>query len=531
MIVFTHKSVATSSNTHDDVKRFYDESDDVLAQEMDQWKEIQVINLGQSSNPVKSMVLTKDNEELWVSCGNQIIVMNTDTLSIIKEIPVYSSQRAHVRKMVACDDRVWSIDRRSTKILQWDVQTHHLTHVFDLEVENPVMKSVCKPFCETEGVDIGEEDAKRQGDTVPRMWRNRAETNRPPPPYPGDENTAAKTLVDRALGGDTRLSRSGALKSRSSSPLPVNPAGVPSIVVDKPAKMDPEESPPMGLNAEGDSEPGSSSAETGSQPEVTEATDTQAKNVYPADEESLPKEIPREDDANITLGSSVDSGCFSESSMKSVDLKALNEALVIPSDTKTIPEEENKDSENNNEKEAAFEVVNRTEIVVEAAKERRESKASLSIEAASMSSLTANPKSISRGPSLMRSRKRKSLRNDGAQASSRREASRPRLHVMTGSVNKVMTVLHTGGTLWVGRGKGDVIVINVDAASNTYFYGEVIAQLKCDNFLHFASGQVDEIIQSGNNKVSKDTLIHVSLIGQMVAPLADCSLTGEFLFL
>lgn len=60
------------------------------------WNDIQVINLGQSGSPVNCMVLTNKSAELWVSCDNKIIILDTFNLMIIKEIQVYSSRRAKV---------------------------------------------------------------------------------------------------------------------------------------------------------------------------------------------------------------------------------------------------------------------------------------------------------------------------------------------------------------------------------------------------------------------------------------------------
>jgi len=161
-----------------------------------------------------------------------------------------------------------------------------------------------------------------------------------------------------------------------------------------------------------------------------------------------------------------------------------------------------KDDDNNND-DTSFEFVDRSKVVVAAAKERTKSVTRRNVEAVSMKSLKVNPKSISRGPSLMKSRKRKSLRyQNQTQAQPSNDATRPRLYVMAGSINKVMAILYVGGTLWVGRGGGDLLVINVDPDANDYLYGEIIAQMKCDCYLqYFQEGEVDRLIKAGNNKV------------------------------
>jgi len=102
------------------------------------WSIFQVVNLGQHGMPAKSMVLVRDNKELWVGCGNKIVIVDTNTLVLLDEIAVYQTPRTHVRIMVTDGSRVWSADRRSTKILQWAVNSRQLTNIFDCDSDSPV---------------------------------------------------------------------------------------------------------------------------------------------------------------------------------------------------------------------------------------------------------------------------------------------------------------------------------------------------------------------------------------------------------
>ena len=102
------------------------------------WSIFQVVNLGQHGIPAKSMVLVRDNKELWVGCGNKIVIVDTSTLVLLDEIAVYQTPRTHVRIMVTDGSRVWSADRRSPKILQWDVSSRQLTNIFDCDSDSPV---------------------------------------------------------------------------------------------------------------------------------------------------------------------------------------------------------------------------------------------------------------------------------------------------------------------------------------------------------------------------------------------------------
>lgn len=435
------------------------------------WNDIQVINLGQSGSPVNCMVLTNDDTELWVSCDNKIIILDTCSLMIIKEIQVYSSRRAKVRKMVACEDRVWSIDRRSTKILQWDVHSHQLTHVFDLEVEHPVMKLVCLPFSKTEGVDIGEEDAKRQGDTLPKRGKERAET--------GERMPGAV-----AVSSGDKLYRSGALKFRNSS-------GV-SGPEESQTTHSTTESVQIERTSDNKDNTSLSQASTG-------------EGIVPSSFDSGFTEPSLRTDSLLSQSKKMNSEDNTETDITDTQAKPTEAATSVTNEQSIPNDEKSRTLDNNNEN--SFEFVDRSKVVVEAAKERKQSVVKRKVEAVSMASLKANPKSITRGPSMMRSRKRKSLRNvNSTENKPSNDATRPRLHVVTGSVNKVMTILYVGGTLWVGRGRGDLVVVNVDPEANDYFYGEVIADLKCDSYLQFYSeGHVHEVIKSGSNKVSAKT--------------------------
>ena len=59
------------------------------------------------------------------------------------------------------------------------------------------------------------------------------------------------------------------------------------------------------------------------------------------------------------------------------------------------------------------------------------------------------------------------------------------------------------GTLWVGRSRGDTLIVNVTPQTSEHacVYGQILAQLDADNVLGYANGRVDDIISTGANKV------------------------------
>ncbi|XP_048583428.1 leucine-rich repeat serine/threonine-protein kinase 1 isoform X2 [Nematostella vectensis] len=627
LVVFTHISASTACQLHSDVTLSYtDVSDDVIKKEMSEWRDIQVINLGQNRNPVKCMVLVNDSRELWASCGNKILIVSTQTLAVIEEITVYSSLRAHIRKMVVSGDKVWSIDRRSTKILEWDVKSYQLSRVFDVDLEHPIGKIVCKPFENSLDQDIGEEEAAIP--TIPRMRRPEHVSVNPPSYGEATQTVDASTspgtkvLVDRALGGG-RVSRSGALKRRSACgpyrPDPQEdrgdlrieghtdsdriektynakiliPGGSDETDAERNEKSN-SDGDLMGTSRENDDtdtkrtdaergEKGNSdgdlmgtSVDSGFAAEdlgacLTKQDDEDQDRIGSVEEGASiadetesnkeTKEKHREDEVGVSNkestqsgegdGQSAGNGCviadLAEENVASGDInwtveKSLktnninsndeefgsNGANIESADSrkdKRVPGEESlelRSDKNANDPKAntaeteeengnsEFELVDRERLIVEHARLRSEAKrAAIEAGDASMASLKAKPRTTQRGPSLMRSWKRSKRqpmtsldRGSRDQIDSpKKRGQRPRLQVRMGSMNKVMTVQMVGGVLWVGRGRGDILVINVDPDAKECEYGEVLAQLEIDNNMDYSNGQMDEIIITGNDKV------------------------------
>lgn len=161
--------------------------------------------------------------------------------------------------------------------------------------------------------------------------------------------------------------------------------------------------------------------------------------------------------------------------------------------------------------EANFELVDREETrqaFIEGTRKTVPSTSANTQQCPSMDTLQIRFTSSARAPSLMSSQKRKSQRRQTAEDDSKSPptttkpwAGRPRLRVLAGSINRVTSLLLVNGTLWVGRGVGDVLTVNVNPANNDLPLGYVFAQLESDNQLGYENGQVDEIVNSGSNKV------------------------------
>ena len=95
---------------------------------------LQVINLANEGRPAKNMVFTKNNKELWVASGNSIAIIDVPNLQLVEQIKVFTLPRHMVTQLVTDGERVWSTDRKSSIVYQWDVATRKKQFKFDCDV-------------------------------------------------------------------------------------------------------------------------------------------------------------------------------------------------------------------------------------------------------------------------------------------------------------------------------------------------------------------------------------------------------------
>ena len=440
------------SRTHADVTRVPPEDDDeALTAESCEWSDTQVVNLGQKGMPATSLVLVNGaGRELWVGCGNNIVVLASSTLAVVDEICVFESQRAHVRIMVSDGEHVWSADRRSSQLLQWNVQTRQLTHIFNCDVSDAVGKIICQTMKKDSSENSGADS-----DDYTEVTSTK-----------DDEEPAQETRdVEEATGSLENLSQGIHVPDYASD----HEHDVTGSLANE--------------NAEGDSPDEESRTPPVTIPRKGTGLNKRAKS------------LGEQPVGTYAAGESADSGILASGSFDPRGPPVIEE----PQEAAHVQELPNP---------SGYELVDREEAraayiqaklnapnVPEAAKR-----------CASMKSLGNHLKSMSRGPSLMGSRKRKSQRQ--APANSRSSPTkpwtgRPRLRVKMGCANRVTALLLVEGTLWVGRGAGDILTVNVDdeRQCSACPYGRVMARLHSDNFVDYTNGQVDDIVHSGGNKV------------------------------
>lgn len=501
------------------------------------------------------MVLVRENKELWVGCGNKIVIVDTKTLRVLDEIAVYQTQRTHVRIMVTDGARVWNADRKSTKILQWEVSTRQLTHIFDCDVDSAVGKVLCSEAMEPRRKER-QESLNRVRDTpisdplesfdqpsyTEAMFKeamNREANedvkteslrkyysfprNTPSPGFgiseDEDSDISAKSVSPpvsipgsqaRFLRGkasqETLPSRGRSLSAKTESSASLD-SGISSLRITSITRSDTERTV-------------KNTSSTNLQDEKASLREN-CEEVHSKLEQMKPFDTEQELDSNGGLsteshkGSTIDQQQDSSetenigscSSKSEPDTQQVGTESVITSDEKV----EELDGDQN---EVQFELVDKEETrqaFVEGTKKVPRSDEGSSQNCPSMDTLQMRFNSSSRAPSLMSSQRRKSQRrpkpqennnnNNVPPTSTKPWARRPRLRILAGSINRVTALLLVNGTLWIGRGVGDILTVNVNSADNGLPPGHVFAQLESDNLLGYQNGQVDEIVTSGTSKI------------------------------
>lgn len=496
------------------------------------------------------MVLVRENKELWVGCGNKIVIVDTKTLRILDEIAVYQTQRTHVRIMVTDGARVWNADRKSTKILQWEVSTRHLTHIFDCDVNSAVGKVLCSEAMEPRRKEkqeslnrvrdraisdpLGSVDQPSYTEAMFKEAMNReanenvkteslhkdysfprntpslgfgipededsdisAKSVSPPVSIPGSQARFGREKTSQ----ETLRSRGRPLSAKTESSVSLD-SGISSLRTTSIRLSDTERTVTdiSGTNVQDDLQD-----EKAPLREIFEEAHIKVEQMRPFDTE-------QELDSNGQQDCNETENVGSCSSKSEPDTQQVGTEFVITiSDDKV----EELDADQN---EAQFELVDKEETrqaFVEGTKKVPRSEEGSSQHCPSMDTLQMRFNSSSRAPSLMSSQRRKSQRrpkpqennnnynnnNNAPPSFSKPWAGRPRLRILAGSINRVTALLLVNGTLWVGRGVGDILTVNVNSANNGLPPGHVFAQLESDNLLGYQNGQVDEIVTSGTSKI------------------------------
>ena len=90
---------------------------------------------------IKCMTFVGKNR-LWCGCGNNIAVIDTDSLKVLTTFPVFTKRTQFVNELVSDGERVWGIGRQLSFVMEWDAKTYELKLAFDCSKIEPSGKVI-----------------------------------------------------------------------------------------------------------------------------------------------------------------------------------------------------------------------------------------------------------------------------------------------------------------------------------------------------------------------------------------------------
>ena len=105
------------------------------------WANPLILKLEEKGTPAKCMAFV-GNHELWCGCGNTIVVVDLTDISILHCCPVFVRKTTLVNELVSNGCKVWGIGRDLSYVMEWDVKTYKLLHVFDCSRVDPTGRIV-----------------------------------------------------------------------------------------------------------------------------------------------------------------------------------------------------------------------------------------------------------------------------------------------------------------------------------------------------------------------------------------------------
>ena len=99
-------------------------------QEAEDWANPLILKLDDRSKSAKCMVFVGRNK-LWCGCGNTITVVDIVNMMVVHHIPVFVKRMALVNELVSNGIKVWGVGRQLSCVMEWEVETYKLLHVFN----------------------------------------------------------------------------------------------------------------------------------------------------------------------------------------------------------------------------------------------------------------------------------------------------------------------------------------------------------------------------------------------------------------
>lgn len=142
LCVFSHKSISLEEHVPTGDAEFNSAActircdEDQFQKEAEDWSQPLILRLGESGKAAKCMTFV-GSQQLWCGCGNTITVIDSKELRVLQHIPVFVKRMALVNELVSNGKRVWGVGRQLSCVMEWDVTTFTLVHVFNCNTIDP----------------------------------------------------------------------------------------------------------------------------------------------------------------------------------------------------------------------------------------------------------------------------------------------------------------------------------------------------------------------------------------------------------
>lgn len=110
--------------------------------EAEDWANPLILKLDDRSKSAKCMVFV-GRDKLWCGCGNTITVVDIVTMMVVHQIPVFVKKMALVNELVSNGIKVWGVGRQLSCVMEWEVETCKLLHVFNCSEIDQTGTNIC----------------------------------------------------------------------------------------------------------------------------------------------------------------------------------------------------------------------------------------------------------------------------------------------------------------------------------------------------------------------------------------------------
>ena len=146
LCVFSRKSISTQHGPTGDATLIPEActikcEEEQYKTEAEDWSDPLILRLGESGKAAKCMTFV-GADQLWCGCGNTITVVDSIQMKVLHNIPVFVRRMALVNELVSNGTKVWGVGRQLSCIMEWDVKTYTLLHIFNCNNIDPTDENI-----------------------------------------------------------------------------------------------------------------------------------------------------------------------------------------------------------------------------------------------------------------------------------------------------------------------------------------------------------------------------------------------------